>query len=125
MGVGTCLLTAMSLLAFLGLRHRVRMLPIPLFEVAWTVHWIAVIAIPGLVADDMNAANPGGPVQRGARHLEFAVRNPRAVRRQAGRARVRRALPTARLSHDATPKDDRLADTWPGEMRKGNRHSPV
>jgi hypothetical protein len=45
-GVGTCLLTAMSLLAFLGLRHRVRMLPIPLFEVAWTVHWIAVIAIP-------------------------------------------------------------------------------
>jgi hypothetical protein len=44
--VGTCLLTAMSLLAFLGLRHRVRMLPIPLFEVAWTVHWIAVIAIP-------------------------------------------------------------------------------
>jgi hypothetical protein len=47
----------MSLLAFLGLRHRVRMLPIPLFQVAWTVHWIAVIAILRLVADDMNAAS--------------------------------------------------------------------
>jgi hypothetical protein len=54
-GVVTCLLTAMSLLAFLGLRYPVRMLPILLFEVAWKVLWIAVIAIL-LVADDMNAA---------------------------------------------------------------------
>jgi hypothetical protein len=53
-GVVTCLLPAMSLLAFLGLRYPVRMLPI-LFEVAWKVLWIAVIAIR-LVADDMNAA---------------------------------------------------------------------
>jgi hypothetical protein len=35
-GVVTCLLPAMSLLAFLGLRYPVRMLPI-LFEVAWKV----------------------------------------------------------------------------------------
>jgi hypothetical protein len=55
-GVVTCLLTAMSLLAFLGLRYPVRMLPILLFEVAWKVIWIAVIAIPHLVSDDMNAA---------------------------------------------------------------------
>ena len=55
-GVVTCLLTAMSLLAFLGLRYPVRMLPILLFEVAWKVLWIAAIAIPRLVADDMNAA---------------------------------------------------------------------
>ena len=33
-GVVTCLLTAMSLLAFLGLRYPVGMLPILLFEVA-------------------------------------------------------------------------------------------
>jgi hypothetical protein len=55
-GVVTCLLTAMSLLAFLGLRYPVRMLPILLFEVAWKVLWIAVIAIPRLVADDMDSA---------------------------------------------------------------------
>jgi hypothetical protein len=36
-GVVTCLLAAMSLLAFLGLRYPVRMLPILLFEVAWKV----------------------------------------------------------------------------------------
>jgi hypothetical protein len=55
-GVVTCLLTAMSLLAFLGLRYPVRMLPILLFEVAWKILWIAVVAIPHLVADDMNPA---------------------------------------------------------------------
>ena len=55
-GVVTCLLTAMSLLAFLGLRYPVRMLPILLFDVAWKVLWIAVIAAPHLVADDMSAA---------------------------------------------------------------------
>ena len=55
-GVVTCLLTAMSLLAFLGLRYPVRMLPILLFEVAWKVIWIATVAIPHLVSDDMNAA---------------------------------------------------------------------
>jgi hypothetical protein len=43
---------------------------------------------------------------RGARHLEFAVRHPRAVRRQAGRAGERRALTTAQLGHHATPKED-------------------
>ena len=56
-GVVTCLLTAMSLLAFLGLRYPVRMLPILLFQVAWKVLPIAVFAILRLVADDMNAAS--------------------------------------------------------------------
>jgi hypothetical protein len=55
-GVVTCLLTAMSLLAFLGLRYPAQMLPILLFEVTWKVMWIAAIAVPHLVADDMNAA---------------------------------------------------------------------
>ncbi len=55
-GVVTCLLTAMSLLAFLGLRHPVRLLPILLFEVAWKAIWIAAVAVPHLVSGDMNAA---------------------------------------------------------------------
>ena len=55
-GVVTCLLTAMSLLAFLGLRYPIRMLPILLFEVLWKVIWIAAVAVPHLIADDINAA---------------------------------------------------------------------
>ena len=55
-GVVTCLLTAMSLLAFLGLRYPVRMLPILLFEVAWKVIWIVAVAGPHLAADDIDAA---------------------------------------------------------------------
>ncbi len=55
-GVVTCLLTAMSLLAFLGLRYPTQMLPILLFEVTWKIIWIAAVALPHLVADDINAA---------------------------------------------------------------------
>jgi hypothetical protein len=55
-GVVACLLTAMSLLAFLGLRYPVRMLPILLFEVLWKVIWIAAVALPHLVADDIDTA---------------------------------------------------------------------
>ncbi|MFI6832230.1 hypothetical protein ACIBG5_34335 [Kribbella sp. NPDC050241] len=55
-GVVACLLTAMSLLAFLGLRYPVRMLPILLFEVCWKVVWIGAVAIPHLIANDLNAA---------------------------------------------------------------------
>ncbi|WP_405067116.1 hypothetical protein OG558_36580 [Kribbella sp. NBC_01510] len=54
-GVVACLLTAMSLLAFLGLRYPVRMLPILLFEVIWKVIWIGAVAIPQLVSNDLNA----------------------------------------------------------------------
>lgn len=46
----------MSLLAFLGLRHPVRMLPTLLFEVAWKAIWVAAVPIPHLVADDMDGA---------------------------------------------------------------------
>ena len=42
-------------LAFLGLRYPLRMLPILLFEVTWKVIWIAAVAVPHLVADDIDA----------------------------------------------------------------------
>jgi hypothetical protein len=54
--VVTCLLTAMSLLAFLGLRYPVQMLPILVFEVAWKLIWLVTVAVPHLVAGDVNAA---------------------------------------------------------------------
>ncbi|WP_327638363.1 hypothetical protein OHB24_08285 [Kribbella sp. NBC_00482] len=53
-GVVACLLTGMSLLAFLGLRYPLRMLPILLFEVAWKVIWVGTVAVPHLIANDLS-----------------------------------------------------------------------
>jgi hypothetical protein len=50
-GTKECILVAMSVLALLGLRYPLRMLPILLFEVAWKLIWLGVVALP-LWADD-------------------------------------------------------------------------
>jgi hypothetical protein len=45
-GVVTCMLVAMSLLAFLGLRYPLQLLPILLFELGWKFIWVGVVAAP-------------------------------------------------------------------------------
>jgi hypothetical protein len=55
-GVVACLLTAMSLLALLGLRHPVKLLPILLFESAWKLIWLATVALPTALAGGMDSA---------------------------------------------------------------------
>jgi hypothetical protein len=55
-GVIVCILTAMSLLALLGLRYPTGMLPILLFEVIWKVLWLGIVALPHLLANDMDTA---------------------------------------------------------------------
>jgi hypothetical protein len=45
-GTKECLLIAMSVLALLGVRYPLRMLPILLFEVAWKLLWLGVVALP-------------------------------------------------------------------------------
>ena len=45
-GTVVCMLVAMSLLALLGLRYPTRMLPILLFEVAWKLTWLGLVALP-------------------------------------------------------------------------------
>jgi hypothetical protein len=55
-GVVAVLLTGMSLLAFLGLRYPVRMLPILLFECVWKLIWLAVVALPSVAAGDTDKA---------------------------------------------------------------------
>jgi hypothetical protein len=55
-GVVAVLLTAMSLLAFLGLRYPVRLLPILLFEALWKLIWLSVVALPAVVAGDVDDA---------------------------------------------------------------------
>jgi hypothetical protein len=55
-GVTLCLLTAMSVLAFLGLLHPVKLLPVLLFESAWKLLWLALVALPKAVSGDLDAA---------------------------------------------------------------------
>ncbi|MEP7091255.1 MAG: hypothetical protein ABI776_14245 [Nocardioidaceae bacterium] len=54
-GVTVCLLTAMSLLALLGLRYPVRLLPVLLFESAWKLIWLALVALPRAAAGGLDA----------------------------------------------------------------------
>ena len=55
-GVVAVLLTAMSLLAFLGLRYPIRLLPILLFECLWKLIWLGVVALPAATAGSVDAA---------------------------------------------------------------------
>lgn len=55
-GAVVCILTAVSLLAFLGVRYPIGMLPILMFEVLWKVLWLALVALPHLIASDLNEA---------------------------------------------------------------------
>lgn len=55
-GVTTFILIAMGLLALLGLRYPVKMLPILLFESAWKLIWLTIVALPLVTADKMDAA---------------------------------------------------------------------
>jgi hypothetical protein len=55
-GVETCMLVALSLLAFLGLRYPLQMLPILLFELAWKFIWVTVVVLPLWTANQMDPA---------------------------------------------------------------------
>ncbi|HQR25447.1 MAG TPA: hypothetical protein PLP61_00270 [Nocardioides sp.] len=55
-GVTLSMLTAMSLGALLGLRHPVAMVPVLLFESAWKLIWLALVALPKATGDGLDAA---------------------------------------------------------------------
>ncbi|MGY1680529.1 hypothetical protein [Geodermatophilus sp. SYSU D01176] len=55
-GVVAVLLTALSILALLGLRYPVRLLPVLLFECLWKLIWLPVVALPAVLAGDVDAA---------------------------------------------------------------------
>jgi hypothetical protein len=55
-GVETCMLVALSLLGFLGLRYPLQMLPILLFEIGWKFIWVAVVVLPLWIANQMDPA---------------------------------------------------------------------
>ena len=54
--VVTCLLSAVGLLALLGLRHPVKLVPLLLLEVTWKLIWLTVVALPRYADGDLDAA---------------------------------------------------------------------
>ncbi len=54
-GVVSAMLTALSLLPILGLRHPVQMLPILLFESAWKLIWLSAFALPAALNGDVSS----------------------------------------------------------------------
>jgi hypothetical protein len=55
-GVVLCLLTAMSALALLGLRYPVKLLPLLIFESAWKVLWLTLVALPSALSGTLDDA---------------------------------------------------------------------
>jgi hypothetical protein len=53
-GVETCMLVALSLLWFLGVRYPLQMLPVLLFELAWKFIWTIVVVLPLWASDQMD-----------------------------------------------------------------------
>jgi hypothetical protein len=55
-GVVNCMLVALSVLALVGIRYPVQMLPVLLFESAWKSIWLTVVALPLWTAGQVDQA---------------------------------------------------------------------
>ena len=55
-GLNLSLLTGMFLLALLGLRHPVKLLPLLVFETAWKLVWLSIVALPQAITGDLSNA---------------------------------------------------------------------
>ncbi|MCL9806663.1 hypothetical protein NAT51_14095 [Flavobacterium amniphilum] len=56
-GVGCSLLGAVSILAFMGIRYPLKMLPVLFFELIWKSIWLIAVALPLWSAGQMDAEN--------------------------------------------------------------------
>ena len=56
-GVGCSLLGAVSILALLGIRYPLKMLPVFFFELIWKSIWLLAVALPLWISNQMDADN--------------------------------------------------------------------
>jgi hypothetical protein len=56
-GVVACMLGAFSALAIVGLRYPLQMLPLLMWEMAWKLLWVIVVAIPLWINGTMDEAH--------------------------------------------------------------------
>jgi hypothetical protein len=56
-GVTNCLLGGIWLLAFIGLRYPLQMLPLLMFELAWKTMWVVAYGLPKLSAGPLDATS--------------------------------------------------------------------
>lgn len=54
-GVVTCVLAAVSILAVIGLRYPIRMLPLLIFELVWKSLWLGLVSLPLHRANQVDA----------------------------------------------------------------------
>jgi hypothetical protein len=80
------MLVAMSLGALLGLQHPVMMLPLLLFESAWKLLWLGLVALPQALGDGLDSATTDMLVRNSLVVVIFAVIPWRYVWRRYVRA---------------------------------------
>ena len=85
--VTVCLLTAMSLLAVLGVWRPVKLLPVLVFESAWKVLWLSIVALPQALDGSMDTATRGVAVNCCVGVVILAVTPWRYAWRQYARAK--------------------------------------
>ena len=56
-GVGCSLLASISVLAILGIRYPLKMLPLLFFELTWKLIWLISVALPLWTSHQMDAEN--------------------------------------------------------------------
>jgi hypothetical protein len=75
-GVGKSFLTAMSVLAILGLRYPLKMLPLLFFELTWKAIWLLAIPLPMWLAHTPIDADTADTVQACAWAVIFLIAIP-------------------------------------------------
>lgn len=72
-GVVKCMLGALTLLALIGIRHPLKMLPLLFWELVWKTIWLLAVALPQWQSGTMDAATAQSAFETGLVLLVYLV----------------------------------------------------